>query len=350
MDKSLNAQVQLRNDTAANWANANPVLLKGELGIAIDTARFKIGDGVSTWSELKYSGVLVSASTTNGNITIDGTDIAVYTLPTASTTLVGGVKSQTPGTGKVVVAGDGTMSIGQVEKANQLATARTISVTGDATGSGSFNGTKDITMTIALVNMAGLTADSYTKLTVNSKGQVTAGTSLVASDIPNLTLAKISDAGTAAAKNVGTGAGNVPLLDSNGKLNDSVIPSFAVTNTFEVASEAAMLALSTAKEGDIAIRSDLPATFILSTGSYATLANWKQLKTPTDLVQSINGKTGTVILTTGDIAEGTNIYFTTARATANFNTNFALKSSVGLTDGAAIVRTTDTLIIDCGNA
>ena len=349
MGKSLNAQVQLRNDTAANWATTNPVLLKGELGIAIDTARFKIGDGVSTWSELKYSGVLVSASTTNGNITIDGTDIAVYTLPIASASVVGGVKSQTPGTGKVVVAGDGTMSVGQVEKANQLATARTISVAGDATGSGSFNGTTDMTMTIALVNMAGLTAGSYTKLTVNSKGQVTAGTSLVATDIPNLTLAKISNAGTAAAKNVGTGAGNVPVLDSSGKLSDSVIPALAIGEVFEVASETAMLAL-TAQTGDVAVRSDINTTFILKTSPASTLANWVKLKTPTDLVQSINGKTGVVTLTTNDIAEGTNLYFSQARATANFNSNFALKSSTGLTDGATIVHTTDTLIIDCGNA
>ena len=116
--------------------------------VTVTMTEYVKNKGVTSWSELKYSGVLVSASTTNGNITIDGTDIAVYTLPIASASVVGGVKSQTPGTGKVVVAGDGTMSVGQVEKANQLATARTISVAGDATGSGSFNGTTDMTMKV----------------------------------------------------------------------------------------------------------------------------------------------------------------------------------------------------------
>ena len=37
------------------------------------------------------------------------------------------------------------------------------------------------------------TAGTYTKLTINAEGQVTAGTTLEASDIPNLTLAKITD-------------------------------------------------------------------------------------------------------------------------------------------------------------
>lgn len=46
-------QVQ-RNDTSANWAAANPVLLKGEMGVEIDTCKFKFGDGTKHWSELEY--------------------------------------------------------------------------------------------------------------------------------------------------------------------------------------------------------------------------------------------------------------------------------------------------------
>lgn len=51
----------LRNDTAANWANANPVLAAGEPGVEIvavgPPARFKIkvGDGVSQWNDLAYA-------------------------------------------------------------------------------------------------------------------------------------------------------------------------------------------------------------------------------------------------------------------------------------------------------
>lgn len=103
--------------------------------------------------------------------------------------------------------------------------------------------------------------------------------------------------GTAATKNTGTGNGNIPILDSSGKLADSVLPKIAITNTFVVASQTAMLALSTAQEGDVAVRTDLNKTFILKTTGYATLANWQELLTPTDSVSSVNGSTGAVTIT-----------------------------------------------------
>lgn len=62
---------------------------------------------------------------------------------------------------------------------------QSISLSGDATGSG----TTAITVTLASVGTAG----TYTKVTTDAKGRVTAGTTLSASDIPTLTAAKISD-------------------------------------------------------------------------------------------------------------------------------------------------------------
>lgn len=99
--------------------------------------------------------------------------------------------------------------------------------------------------------------------------------------------------GTAATKNTGTGSGNVPILDGSGLLNTSVLPALAITDIFPAASQAVMLAL-TAQKGDIAIRSDLNKTFALSTNSPSTLADWLELKTPTDLVLSVAGLTGTI--------------------------------------------------------
>lgn len=60
-----------------------------------------------------------------------------------------------------------------------------ITVSGDASGSG----TTSIALTLASVGTAG----TYTKVTTDAKGRVTAGTTLAASDIPTLTAAKISD-------------------------------------------------------------------------------------------------------------------------------------------------------------
>ena len=56
-DKLLNIRIQLRNDTAENWTNANPLLLKGEMGVETDTGKIKIGNGDDNWTTLKYSGV-----------------------------------------------------------------------------------------------------------------------------------------------------------------------------------------------------------------------------------------------------------------------------------------------------
>ena len=109
--------------------------------------------------------------------------------------------------------------------------------------------------------------------------------------------------GTAASKNTGTSSGNIPILDSNGKLADSVIPAVAITDTYVVATEDAMLALS-AQKGDIAIRSDLNKSFVLQATPASTLANWKELLTPTDVVLSVNSKTGAVTLNLDDIGDG----------------------------------------------
>lgn len=68
MSKILNVTVQLRNGTAAEWADtsvagkgANRILAKGELGIEIDTRLFKIGNGVDAYKDLEYANDFSSA-------------------------------------------------------------------------------------------------------------------------------------------------------------------------------------------------------------------------------------------------------------------------------------------------
>ena len=50
-------RIVTRNDSSTNWETTNPVLLKGEMGIATDLNKIKIGDGIKTWKELSYSGI-----------------------------------------------------------------------------------------------------------------------------------------------------------------------------------------------------------------------------------------------------------------------------------------------------
>ena len=47
-------RLQYRRDTKANWLKYNPVLMEGEVGYETDTHHQKVGDGVSTYSELEY--------------------------------------------------------------------------------------------------------------------------------------------------------------------------------------------------------------------------------------------------------------------------------------------------------
>lgn len=147
------------------------------------------------------------------------------------------------------------------------------------------------------------TPGTYAKVTTNAEGKVVSGSSLSASDIPNLTLSKITDAGTVANKNVGVAAGNIPVLDSNGKLDVSIVPAIAISDTFVVASQSAMLAIS-AQVGDIAVRTDVSKSYILKTDGASVLANWQELITPASPVQSVAGKTGVVTLTSGDVGLG----------------------------------------------
>lgn len=264
----------------------------------------------------------------------------------------GVVRSTAKGTDTVTIGADGTMTIGKASEAvaadtaTTLATGRTISVAGDATGTSPvFDGSANVTIPLVLAN-SGVVAGTFTKVTVDAKGRVTEGVAnLTAADIPELTLAKISDAGTAAAKDFGTAEGNVPVLGAGGKLSEAVIPAIAITDTFVVDSQAAMLALE-AQQGDVAVRTDVNKTFILKVAPATTLANWVELETPTDAVTSVNGLTGAVTLTTSEVAEGSNLYFTTARA----NENWVTHASTELTDSDTLLRTTDTFILNGGNA
>ena len=47
-------RMQQRRGTAAQWTAANPVLAAGEIGFETDTSKFKVGNGSSTWGNLKY--------------------------------------------------------------------------------------------------------------------------------------------------------------------------------------------------------------------------------------------------------------------------------------------------------
>lgn len=111
-------------------------------------------------------------------------------------------------------------------------------------------------------------------------------------------------------------ANGVAPLDASSKIASTYLPALALSEVFVVASEVAQLAL-TAEEGDVAVRTDENKSYIHNGGTAGDMTDWQELLTPTDSVLSVNGQTGTVSLDTGDIAEGSNLYYTEARVSAN---------------------------------
>ena len=99
-------KIQIRRDTAANWTTNNPTLSQGEPGLDTDTFKIKYGDGTTPWNTLSYP----SGSS--------------YTLPTASTSTLGGVKVD----GTTI-----TVSGGVISAASQGGTYNNITLGGTTT-------------------------------------------------------------------------------------------------------------------------------------------------------------------------------------------------------------------------
>ena len=71
-------RIQLRRDTAANWAASNPVLSTGELALDLTNRIGKVGDGSSTWSSLAtFIGTTglqaIYGTGADGDVTVTGT-------------------------------------------------------------------------------------------------------------------------------------------------------------------------------------------------------------------------------------------------------------------------------------
>lgn len=47
--------VQMRRGTSDAWTTTNPVLLRNEIALDLDTLGIKVGDGVTPWITLPYA-------------------------------------------------------------------------------------------------------------------------------------------------------------------------------------------------------------------------------------------------------------------------------------------------------
>ena len=143
-------------------------------------------------------------------------------------------------------------------------------------------------------------SDFDTQVRTSRLNQMAAPTAAVALNAQKITgLADPTNAQDAVTLNYITtqkgAASGIASLDGSGLIPTGQLPALAITETSVVVSQAAMLAL-TAQVGDVAVRTDVNKSFILTASPASTLGNWQELLTPTDAVLSVDGNTGAVSL------------------------------------------------------
>jgi hypothetical protein len=170
-------------------------------------------------------------------------------------------------------------------------------------------------------------SDFDTQVRTNRLDQMAAPTASVSLNSQKITnLATPTSSGDAVSLGYLTGqkgvANGIAELDGNGLVPTHHLPALAISETFVVASQAAMLAL-TAQIGDVAVRTDVNKSFILTATPASTLGNWQELLTPTDAVLSVDGSTGAVSLS------GTYLNRTTGQLLGNLDANTFKVTNLG---------------------
>ena len=115
-------RIQLRRGGAQEWANANPTLAQGELGVELDTGRIKIGDGVTAWNSLRYERPIESTSNTANTLVQRDAD-GNFAAGTITATLIGNAST-----------------------AARLSSTRQIQLSTDITASGVFDGSQNLNL------------------------------------------------------------------------------------------------------------------------------------------------------------------------------------------------------------
>lgn len=206
-----------------------PALGDLELGeLAINTYDGKVymkkDNGSASIVEVGGSGGGGTVTSVAGTGTVNGITLSGTVTSSGSLTLGGtlsGVSLTSQVSGILPIANGGTGNANGT--AVKWTTARTLSFTGDATGSMSVDGSADASASLTLAN-SGVTAGTYTKVTVDGKGRVTTGASLASGDLPTYT-------GSLTSSQVTTALGYTPSQGFQSTGQQVVASSTALTSS-----------------------------------------------------------------------------------------------------------------------
>jgi len=162
--------------------------------------------------------------------------------------------------------------------------------------------------------------------------------------IPNT---DITGLGTASTKDAGAALG-VATLDASGKVPVSELPAavlgaLSYQGTWDASTNTPTLTSSVGTKGyyyvvSVAGNTNLNGITDWLVGDWAVYNGsiWQKVDN-TETVTSVNGQTGAVVLTTTNVAEGTNEYFTTARARTSVSagTGISYDNTTGVITNAA---------------
>lgn len=192
-EKNLKSRIVHKHDLESNWAKATGFIPKQAEIIVYDIdsthnyERFKIGDGVTNVNALPFADDAVRVTVDDALSTISANPVQNKVVSTAISnlnTLIGdtAVSEQISNViANTKYAGSATVG-GAATSANKLTTARTISLTGDATGSVSFDGSDNASITTSVTSERGVITSgdgSAYAATVPGITSLTAGVSFI---------------------------------------------------------------------------------------------------------------------------------------------------------------------------